>query len=231
MLKPHTTGSSASKAKLGLVALALIASVLSGCASNRTPYDYSALEASKPASILVLPPINHTPDVTASQAVYSNVTLPLAESGYYVIPVGVTQTVLQENGILNANEARGIGLEKLHAIFGADAVLYLDIHRYGTVYAVLVSDTVVEVEASLVDARTGTPLWQGRASAASSEQNGSSGSLVGMLVTALVNQVLDSMTERSYAVSSVASNRLLSSGSMRYGALLPGPRAPVPKKP
>lgn len=228
MLTPHKHPG---LVRAGIAALAVMAAFLTGCATQSRPYDYSALETSKPSSILVLPPVNHTPDVTASQAVYANVTLPLAESGYYVIPVGVTQTVLQENGIINAQEARNIGLSKLHEIFGADAVLYLDVHRYGTVYAVISSDTVVEVEGRLVDTRTGEEIWQGRASASSAEQGGSSGSLVGMLVAALVNQVLDSMSERSYGISSVANYRLLSSGSIRHGALLPGPRARVAEKP
>ena len=49
---------------LGLCGL-VFALVLTGCAKP-VPYDYSSFKQSKPRSILVLPPVNHSPDVKAS---------------------------------------------------------------------------------------------------------------------------------------------------------------------
>ena len=59
--------------------------LLTGCATKK-PYDYSAFRASKPASILVLPADNTSPDINAAHSLTSLVTRPLAEAGYYVFP-------------------------------------------------------------------------------------------------------------------------------------------------
>jgi hypothetical protein len=60
--------------------------ILSGCVTQ-AKVDYSEFRASRPASILVLPPVNSSPDVAATYSLLSQATFPLAESGYYVMPV------------------------------------------------------------------------------------------------------------------------------------------------
>ena len=203
--------------------LALVATAaLTGCATT-TPYDYTALRDAKPASILVLPPLNHSPEVTAPAGVLSQATLPIAEAGYYVLPVAVTDEMFRENGIVSAEDAQDIPAAKLREIFGADAALYLDIKSYGTSYAVVTSATVVTLEAKLIDLRTGKQLWDGKASASSAEGQNSGGGLVGMLVTALVNQVVNTLNDRSVQISGIATQRLLSPNMQR--GLLPGPRS------
>ncbi len=203
-------------------AAALLA--LAGCATTAKPYDYAALRQAKPHSILVLPALNQTPEVDASAGVLSQVTLPLAESGYYVLPIAVTDETFRQNGMATADDAQALPVAKLREIFGADAGLYLNIRQYGSVYTVLTSAAVVTVEARLVDLRTGEALWQGSATASSAEGQNSGGGLVGMLVTALVNQIANTVSDRSVAVAGVTSQRLLSPG--RPGALLHGPRSP-----
>lgn len=44
------------------VAVLLLAGLLGGCAKQQ-PYDYTAFRESRPASILVLPPLNESPDL------------------------------------------------------------------------------------------------------------------------------------------------------------------------
>lgn len=114
--------------------------LLSGCATPQ-PYDYSALRQAKPQSILVLPPLNQTPEVTAPAGVLSRATLPLAESGYYVLPVAVTEETFRNNGIISAQDAQELPVAKLREIFGADAALYLDVRQYGSVYSIVSSET------------------------------------------------------------------------------------------
>ena len=74
---------------IGLAAVAVL-TIVGGCATQPA-VDYSAFKASKPASVLVLPPMNESPEVQASDAVLAQLTMPLAESGYYVIPVAVAR--------------------------------------------------------------------------------------------------------------------------------------------
>jgi len=100
-------------------------------------------------------------------------------------------------------------------------VLYVDVKQYGSVYKVLMSETIVEVQAKLVDLRTGTLLWDGKASASSAEQNNNQG-----LIGALLTQVINNLTDRSYDIAGLASNRLVYAPN----GLLPGPRARQPVK-
>jgi len=205
-----------------LTALAL-SMLMTGCVTQQ-PYDYSAFKESSPASILVLPPINKSPDVKASYSVYSHITLPLSEAGYYVLPVAVVDETFKQNGLMNADEIREVSPQKLHEIFAADTVLYIDITEYGSSYMIISSEVAVAATATLVDLRSGKELWKGvaRASTAEQQQN-SGGGLAGILITALVNQVVNTLSDRGHEIAGIASNRLLSSNPVN--GILPGPRA------
>ncbi|WP_417284901.1 DUF799 domain-containing protein [Comamonas sp.] len=199
---------------------------LVGCAAPQQGKDYSAFRAAKPASILVLPPVNDAPEVQASASVLSQATLPLAEAGYYVMPVTLMSETFRQNGLEIASDIQDVAPAKLKQIFGSDAALYIRITRYGTSYQVIQSATVVSVEARLVDLRTGDQLWDGRASASNQEGgNNSGGGLVGMLVTALVNQIINSATDAAHPVAGLATNRMLAAGTPN--GLLYGPRSPL----
>lgn len=115
---------------LRIAVLALVA-LLAGCAAPQRNVDYGAFRESKPASILVLPPLNTSVDVTATAAVLSQATLPLAESGYYVIPVAVMDETFKQNGLTSADEIHELPATRLREIFGADAALYMTVKQYG----------------------------------------------------------------------------------------------------
>ena len=211
-----------------IILLAVSVVVLSGCVSVPT-YDYTALKAAHPASILVLPPKNSSPDVNATPSVLAQLTYPLAETGYYVIPVALMDTAFKENGITNAEDAQNVSPEKLRKIFGADTALYSEITEFGTSYKVINSETAVTLKARLVDLRTGTLLWEGTARASSAEQqNSNSGGLAGMLIKAVVEQIVNNIADSSYTFAGIASNRLL---MPRPAGLLNGPRSPLYGKP
>ncbi len=199
--------------------------VVTGCTTHKTPpADYSAFKESKPRSILVLPPVNKSPDVNATHGFLSNVTRPLAESGYYVFPVAVVEETFKQNGATNPDDINAIPLKKLHDIFGADAVMYITITDYGTSYQVISSDTRVIASARLVDSRTGKELWTGVASASSNEgQTNNNGGLLGMVINAAITQIAHSATDKAYDVAGIASARLFSPGPR---GLLYGPRSP-----
>jgi len=202
-----------------------IALMLGACATGPAQRDYTAFKASKPRSILVLPPVSQAPDINASPSVLSVATLPLAEAGYYVLPVAPVFETFKQNGITVAEDAQGVDIAKLHEIFGADAALYITVGKYGSVYQVINSVTVVSASAKLVDLRTGTTLWEGQAQASSGEnQNNGGGGLLGMLVSAAVNQILNHVTDKGHQMANVASLRLLSAGHPT--GLLYGPRNP-----
>lgn len=197
--------------------------LMSGCAT-RASHDYSAFQESRPASILVLPPVNQSPEVGASYSMLSQVTLPLAESGYYVFPVTLVDETFRQNGLSEPGEMHQVPPPKLREIFGADAVLYITLTQYGTSYAVLSSESRVSAQARLVDLRSARVLWSGEATASSAEGRSSSGGLVGLLIEAVVNQIVESASNRSHPIAGITSSRLLSAG-MPNGILY-GPRSP-----
>jgi len=205
--------------------LAVLAAFLGGCATKAPPFDYSAFKASKPVTLLVMPPINESPDVKATPGTWSHATRPLAEAGYYVLPVTLVDETLKQNGIQTAAQAQEIPYTKLREVFGADAVVYLKVMRYGTSYRIIDSETRVEVEGRVVDLRTGQELWVGKAFASSAEQaQQAQGGLVGLLVTAIVKQIVGTAADASYNFASTAQARLL--GAPRYNGIVPGPRSP-----
>jgi len=202
-----------------LLALAL----LGGCAAPKT-IDYTAYKQARPKSILVLPPINESPEVQASYSLVSQVTYPLAEAGYYVLPIALVDETFRQNGLTTANDIQAVPPAKLHDIFGADSALYITVTNYGTKYMLISSDTSVTASAKLVDLRTGTTLWTGSAHASSEEGNNNGGGLIGMLITAAVKQVINSSTDAAHPIAGITSARLLSPG--QRAGILYGPRNP-----
>ena len=212
------------KSRFAWIFLIAVLLSFSGCA-NVKPRDYSAFRESNPRSLLVLPPLNHSPDIKASGSVLSLTTLPLAESGYYVIPVGVMTETFRQNGLDNPEDIQSVNISKLRDIFGADAALYMEITEYGSSYKIISSDTVVTANAKLVDLRTGTTIWDGTASASSAEdRDNSQGGIVGMLLVAIVEQVVNTTTDKGHTIAARMNERLLTAGQP-YG-LLYGPRSP-----
>lgn len=213
----------------GLMAILGLA-LLGGCATKPAPYDYSAFTKAKPVTLLVMPPINDSPDVKATPAVWAQATLPLAEAGYYVLPVTLVDETFRQNGVDSANDAQAIPYPKLRDFFGADAAVYIKVTKYGTSYAVVASETRVEAEARIIDLRSGELLWQGKAAASSAEQQQQQqGGIVGLLVAALVKQVIGTATDAAFNFAGIANGRLL--GAPRYNGVLPGPRSPLYGKP
>ncbi len=204
------------------------AALLTGCATPAS-YDYSAFLQSRPRSILILPPVNNSTAIEASYSLLSQLTLPLAESGYYVMPVTLVEETFRQNGLFNPAEIVAVPVAKLREIFGADAVLYIDIKQYGTIYSLISSESVVSANGRLVDLRSGVLLWEGSASASSAESRGGQrGDLVSLLVAAVVNQIVESSTDQSHKVAAITGARLLAAG--RPSGMLYGPRAPQYQK-
>lgn len=205
--------------------LALATLLLAGCATQQA-YDYTAFKEARPASILVLPPLNSSPDIAATYSMMSQTTAPLAESGYYVFPVTLVDESFKQNGLTVPADIHAVPIGKLREIFGADAALYINVKQYGTSYAVIASETRVTAEARLVDLRSGNVLWSGAATASSAEgSNNNSGGLIGMLVNAAIRQIIETISSQGHLIAGRTSARLLSAG--RPNGILYGPRSPM----
>ena len=207
-----------------LLASVCVLALLTGCAERKT-IDYTAYKQSRPKSILILPPLHESPDVKATYSMLSQVTYPLAEAGYYVMPVALVDETFRQNGLSTPSDIHQLPTNKLHEIFGADAGLYVTVSDYGTRYMVLSSATVVTASAKLVDLKSGTTLWTGSASASSEEGRQNQGGLIGMLVTAAINQIISNVQDDAgYPIAGMTSTRLLT--PQPNGGILYGPRSP-----
>jgi hypothetical protein len=172
--------------------IALIA--LTGCAAKR---DYGAYLAHEPRSILVVPALNETTAIDAEPVYMTTVSRPLAERGFYVFPVYLTELLLRDLGLPEAGLVQQLPLERFRDQFGADAVLFITINDWSTKYIVVQSSTVVTVSFVLKDTRTGTVLWETTQSAARNSGDGGGG-LGGALANAAVTYAVSQMVEVDY---------------------------------
>jgi hypothetical protein len=196
------------RASLALVTV--VAGLLGGCASVDVPSadPWPALREARPASVLVMPPVNNTPDVEAPASLMAQAVYPLSEAGYYVMPVALVNEALRLNGVQTPQDAQQISVQRLRQVFGADAALYMDIRSYGSVYRVISSDSVVTVDAR--------------------QRGQQQGGLIGALLQAVIEQVASNFSDRNHQVAGIAARRLL--GGFGARGLLPGPRA-LPAEP
>ncbi len=183
--------------------------LLGGCAVTQ-PYDYSAFKARMPRAIVILPPINDSLDVKATYGVYATTTKPLAEAGYYVLPVTLVDEAFRLNGLQTPNDIHALSPKKIKEVFGADAGLYLTVKEYGTKYYVVGSASVVTIEAKLIDLETGAQIWDGSATASSEEGQNNQGGLAALLIGAIVKQIAGTIVDQSSDVARLTNTRLLS---------------------
>ncbi len=184
--------------KIGLLLIACAIAVLSGCAVQ--PYDYTAINAAKPKSILVIPPTSESTDVNSTYTFLSTISKPLAEQGYYVFPVAVVDTFMKENGLPTPDEMNSIPLEKIRDVTGADAVLYVNINQWGQKFQLISSVTIIDSDVRLVDTRTGTLLWHAKIQAQQGSSDGGGG-LAGAIVGAIAEQIASAIVDKTYGLS------------------------------
>ena len=138
---------------------AIVMFFLSGC-SFTVKRDYTAFYAHRPRSIVVVPALNNTKEISAPYAFISTITSPLAELGYYVFPVYLTDGLLSDNGLSEVTEIHQLPPSKFGELFGADAVLFVTIEDWSESYIVINASGTVKMKYELIDTHTGLSLWQ-----------------------------------------------------------------------
>lgn len=169
-----------------LLLLFLLAALLTGCATTHNNLD--SFYTHRPQSIVVVPVLNDSPEVTAPSVFLTTITRPLAEKGYYVFPVYLTDMVLRDFGLTEAGHIHQLPSSRFYELFGADAVLFITIKDWSTKYLVLASTVTVEMEYVLKDTKTGQILWQHTQPYVESSDVG--GNPIVMLVSAALTALL-----------------------------------------
>ncbi len=171
-----------------LILLAIGAALLSGCVMPpvEPDYDYSAFRSAAPRSILIVPVVNNSVDVDASDYFLSAISQPVAERGYYVFPVNMVKRVMEADGLADADMVHSADPTRLAALFGADSVLYISVERWDAQYAVLTTTVTVEFSYVLKDGHTAETLWESDQRIVYQPQSGGSGNLIADLIISAV---------------------------------------------
>ncbi len=170
-----------------LLLIPAIIMLLSGCITAPPAKDTSRFQAAAPRSLLIVPVVNRSVDITASDYFLSTMTIPLAERGYYIFPVHLVKRVLEDEGLSDADLVHNAPAEKLGNMFGADAILYVAIESWDARYYVINTTVTVQLAYIIKDGRSGETLWEHRQRMVYTPQNTSTGNLIADLVVMAVN--------------------------------------------
>ena len=168
-----------------------------GCATRFPTYDYTAFHAEKPRSILVVPVLNESVEVYASDMMVTSVSCPLGERGYYVFPIKLTGALFQDLGLPEAGLVHQLPPQKFYEHFGCDAVLFITIKDWSSKYILIQNTRHIEARYLLVAARTGNVLWDHTKELSIGSGDGGAG-ILGMAVAALVDKVVTEASDSAY---------------------------------
>ena len=118
------------KKVLYAVALSLLLTACGTTSQFTRSSQYAKMYEEKPLTLLVMPPINNSSSVDAKELLYTSISCPLAEAGYYVISPMLAMDVLRSESAYDAENFVEAPLGKFGEFFGADAVVFSEIKTW-----------------------------------------------------------------------------------------------------
>jgi len=94
---------------------------------------YPKMYEEKPVSLLVLPPMNYSSNVEAKDYLYTSISRPLIDAGYYVIPTVLSMEILRAESAYDAELFVDKPLTVFKDYFGADAVVFAEIQSWSKI--------------------------------------------------------------------------------------------------
>ena len=91
---------------------------------------YAKMYEEKPVTMLVMPPINNTSNVEAKDLLYTSISRPLIDAGYYVISPLLALDILKSESAYDSENFIDAPLTKFYTYFGADAVVFTVIDKW-----------------------------------------------------------------------------------------------------
>jgi hypothetical protein len=179
-----------------LLLLLLTFLALSGCAHRADLNKQEKFLAASPRSILIVPVVNNSVDITAADYMLSTLTIPLAERGYYVFPINAVKRVLEDDGLADSSLVHSAPTSKLANLFGADVVLYVVVEQWDAQYMFLTTKTTVALYYQIRDGKTDDVLWENRVRMVYQPDSGSGGGgggLGGLAAQLIVKAVVAAM--------------------------------------
>ncbi len=133
--------------------------------------------------------MNKSLDVDAPNYVLVALPVPIAEKGYYVLPVNTTKYVLEQEGYYEGEQIHQQPTPVLAKLFGADSVLYVSIKRWDAQYQLLTTTVTVTVTVTVdfdyrLVSKDGTEIWKENKRMQHHPQNNNAGSPLATLIVA-----------------------------------------------
>lgn len=152
----------AAKQTHSLCVYAVLVAILlfSGC----TPAHFliKDYDTQKPLSVLMLPPVNQTPQEGVENVVYPLFVRALGEKGYYVYSPEYVQEIFHRNKLQEAGRIHALPYKKFYDVFGPDAILYVTVEKWAAKYYLIGNMIDTQIYAQLIDAKTGVELFNMR---------------------------------------------------------------------
>ncbi|MGX8712760.1 MAG: GNA1162 family protein [bacterium] len=99
--------------------------LLTSCAATYTRQSqYPKIYEEHPVTLVVMPPINNTTNVEAKELLYTSISYPLVEAGYYVISPHLAMDLLKSESAYDAELFIDKDAAIFGRVFGADAVVF-----------------------------------------------------------------------------------------------------------
>ena len=168
--------------------------LLMGCAELETKIEaFPAMyDERQPLSIVVVPAINNTTAVDASEYFNVTITEPLSNFGYYTMPVEIVRDIFLKEGVVDSSMIKGLPASIFRKNFGADAVLFVTINQWDKNYAVLAANVSVELEYVMLSTDTNEIIWQYSTTRAVDTSGSSTGFiLMDIINTAITTAITD----------------------------------------
>ena len=176
------------KCVLGILAVAVC---FTGCAPKH--FLIKDYQQHRPLSVLVLPPVNQTPQEGVENVVYPIFVRAIGEKGYYVYSPEYVQEIFHRNKLQEAGRIHALPYKKFYDVFGPDAILYITVEKWAAKYYLIGNQIDTQIFAKLIDAKTGAELFNMRYEFAYDPAAAQS-SIAGKLVMAIASK----FAEKSY---------------------------------
>lgn len=98
--------------------------LLASCVTYTRESQYPKMYEEKPLTLLVMPPINNTTNVEAKELLYTSISQPLIEAGYYVVSPHLALELLKAESAYDAEMFIDQDAAIFGRVFGADAVIF-----------------------------------------------------------------------------------------------------------
>ena len=181
------------KSMIITLAVALSAFLFASCGTTKN-VAFPKMYEEDPVVMLVMPPINNSSAADAKDYFYTTMSVPICESGYYVLPPAATMATLQRESAYDSELFIEGDLKKFGQLFGADVAIFTIIKSWDK--SLVGSSVTIEIEYIFKSTKTNEILFQRDAKIKCDTSTGvKTNSLLGALIVAAADAVKTAATD------------------------------------